>query len=62
MDNEASTALLVEITNIEIKYQFLSPSNHRENNVEVAIQTFKTLVIAGILRVDKKITPNCGTD
>ena len=32
MDNEASTALNLTITTMNIKYQLVTPSNHRANN------------------------------
>ena len=53
MDNEASTALKLTMTTMNIKYQLLPPSNHRANNAERAIQTFKNHFIAGMCSVDK---------
>ena len=41
MDNEVSTALKMTMTSMNIKYQSTTPSNHRENNAEISIQTFK---------------------
>ena len=35
MDNEASTALKLTMTTMNIKYQLVPPSNHRENNEEI---------------------------
>ena len=34
MDNEASTALNMTMTTMNIKYQLVPPSNHRANNAE----------------------------
>ena len=48
MDNEASTALKLTMTTINIKYQLVPPSNHRAINAERAIQTFKNHFIAGL--------------
>ena len=41
MDNEASTALNMKITAMNIKYQLVPPSNLIANNAYRAIQTFK---------------------
>ena len=38
---------------MNIKYQLVPPSNHRANNAERAIQTFKNHFIAGLCSVDK---------
>ena len=53
MDNEASTALKMEITTTEIKYQLVPPSNQRANNFERAIQTSKNHFISVLCSVDK---------
>ena len=53
MDNEASTALKLTMTTMNIKYQLVPASNHRANNSERAIQTFKNHFIAGLCSVDK---------
>ena len=53
MGNEASTALKMEMKTMYIKYQFPPPSNHRANNAERSIQTFKNYFIAGLLSVYK---------
>ena len=53
MDNEASTALNITMTNMNIKYQLVPPSNHISNNAERAIQTFKNQFIAGMFSVEK---------
>ena len=55
MDNEASTALKMTITTINIKYQLVPPSNHRAKNAERANQTFQKHFIAGLCRVDKDL-------
>ena len=53
MDNEASTDLKMAMTTMDIKYQLVTPSNHKANNAERAIQTFKNNSIAGLCSVDK---------
>ena len=52
MDNEASTALNLIMTNMNIKYQLVTPVNHRANNAERAIQTFKKHFISGLCSVE----------
>ena len=41
LDNEASEALLKNITKKEIKVQMVPPSIHRQNSVERAMRTWK---------------------
>ena len=41
VENETSTDLKMTMTSINIKYQLVPPGNHRENNAERVIQTFK---------------------
>ena len=53
MDNEASTTLKQTMTNMNIKYQLVPPSNHRANNLERVIQTFRNHFISVMCRVDK---------
>ena len=53
MDNEASTDLMMTMTSMNIKYQLVTPSNHRENNTEREIQTFRNYFIVGLCSVDK---------
>ena len=53
MDNDASNVLKPTMTTMNIKYQLDPPSNHRENNAEREIQTFKNHFIAGLCRVEK---------
>ena len=53
MDNESSTALNMTMTSMNIKYQFVPPSDHRANNAERAIQTFKKHFISVLCSVDK---------
>ena len=55
MDNEAYIALKMTMTSMTIKYQLVTPSNHRAINAETAIQTFKNQLIAGLCSIDKKI-------
>ena len=47
------TALNLTMTTMNIKYQLDPPSNHRENNAEREIQTFKNHFIAGLCSVEK---------
>ena len=53
MDNEASTALKMTMTSMNINYQLAPPRNHISNNAERAIQTFNHHFIAGLFSVDK---------
>ena len=46
MDNEASKDLKMTITTMDIKYKLVPPSNHRSNNKERSILTFKYHFIA----------------
>ena len=48
MDNELSTSIKSKMTTMNIKYQLVNPSNHREKNAERVIQTFKNHFIAGL--------------
>ena len=41
------------MTSMNIKYQLVPPSDHIENNVERAVQTFRNHFIAGMFSVDK---------
>ena len=54
MDNEASTALKIKMTSMNIKYQLVPQINHRANNSERAILTFKNNFIAGLCSLDKE--------
>ena len=54
MDKEASTALNLTMTTMNIKYQLVPTSNHRTNNAEGEIQKLKNHFIAGLCSVDKK--------
>ena len=53
MDNKASTALNLTMSTMNTKYQLVPPSNHRENNAERSIQTFKNHFIVGLCSIDK---------
>ena len=53
MDNKASNILKMAMITMDIKYQLVTPSNHRSNNAEMSIQTFKKNFISGICSVDK---------
>jgi hypothetical protein len=52
LDNEASLALRIYITQQGITYQLAPPQIHRRNNAERAIQTFKNHFIARLCSVD----------
>ena len=43
MYNKAPTALEIEMTNMDIKYQLVPPISHRANNSDRAIQMFKNI-------------------
>ena len=45
----------MKITTMSIKYQLVPPNNHRENNVERAIKTFKNHFIVGICSVHQDL-------
>ena len=53
MDNEASTALNMAMTTMNIKYELVPPINHRAKNTDRAIKTFKNQFITGLCSVDK---------
>ena len=53
MDNEASKALNMTMTTMNINYQLFPPSNHISNNTDRAIKTFKNQFISGLCSVDK---------
>ena len=52
-DNEASTALKMTMKTMDIKYQLVTPINHRDNNAEKYIHTFKNHFKARLCSVDK---------
>ena len=54
MDNQESTALKMTMTTMNIKYQLVPPRNHRANNSDREIQTFKNHLIAELCSVDRK--------
>ena len=54
MDNEVPAALKMTMTTMNNKYKLSPPSNHRANNVERSIQTFKNSFIAGLCSLDKE--------
>ena len=53
MDNESYTDLNMTMNSMNIKYHLVPPSNHRENNAERAIQTFKNHFISRLCRIEK---------
>ena len=53
MYNEVSTSLKMTMTSMNINYQLVTPSNHRANNAERAIQTFINHFIVGLFSVDR---------
>ena len=48
MDNESSEALKMAMATMDINYQLVPPSQHRANNAERAIHTFKNHVTSGL--------------
>ena len=54
LDNEASDALKQYIRKQEIQFELMPPGNHRRNQAERAIQTFKAHLIAILAGVDNK--------
>ena len=48
IENEASTALKLTMMTNNIKYQLFPTTNHRANNGDRSIQTFKNHFIAGL--------------
>ena len=53
MENEASTALKMEMTTMDIKYQLVTQNIHRAKNAQKSIHTFQKHFIAGLCSVDK---------
>ena len=53
MEDKLSIALKIAMETMDINYLLFPPSNHRENNLERAIQAFKNHFIAGLCSVDK---------
>ena len=41
MDNEAATSFKITMTTMDIKYQLVTPINHRANNAERSIYNFE---------------------
>lgn len=58
MDNEASAHLKNTMDSIGIKYQLVTPHNHRANLAERAIQSFKSHFKAGLCSVDPNFPIN----
>ena len=54
LDNKASDALKQYIRKQEIQFELVPPGNHRRNQAERAIQTFKARFIAILAGVDDK--------
>jgi hypothetical protein len=54
LDNEASDALKQYIRGQQIQFELVPPGNHRRNQAERAIQTFKAHFIAILAGVDDK--------
>ena len=52
-DNKASPALKMEMTTMDINYHLVLPNNHRSNNTERLIQTFKNYFILVLCSVDE---------
>ena len=53
MDNEASTDFKMATITMDIKYQLVTPSNHRSNNAKISIQKLKNYFITVLCSVDK---------
>ena len=53
IDNEAYIALNMTMTSMNIKHQLVPPINHRANNVERVIKTFKYHFIAVLCIINK---------
>ena len=53
MNHEASTALYITMTSVNIKYQLVTQSNHIENNTERSIKALKNYFIARLCRIYK---------
>ena len=53
MDNEVYTAFKMTMNPMNIKYQLVPPSNHKEKNAERSIQTFKNHFISGLCSLSK---------
>ena len=53
MNHEASTALYITMTSVNIKYQLVAQSNHIENNAERSIKALKNYFIERLCRIDK---------
>ncbi len=54
LDNKASKAFKELIRENELEYELVPPGNHRRNQAECAIQTFKAHFIVILARVDNK--------
>jgi hypothetical protein len=52
LDNEASAALKVFITDNDVDYQLVPPHCHRRNAAERAIRTFKEHFVTGLSSID----------
>ena len=59
-NNEASKAVQTYIKSKNVDWQLVEPDNHRVNDAERAIQTFKNHFLAGLATVDKAPPSNCG--
>ena len=53
LDNECPTVLQKFMTEIDERFQLVSPHLHRRNSAKCAIQTFKNHFIVGLARVNK---------
>jgi hypothetical protein len=59
LDNEVSKDLIKVITNTGLKYQLISPGDHRQNPNERAIQAFKSHFIATRSGTDSTFPQDC---
>jgi hypothetical protein len=59
LDNEVSKDLIKVITDTGLKYQLVSPGDHRQNPAERAIQAFKSHFIATRSGTDSTFPQDC---
>ena len=59
LDNEISIDLITAIKEQDLKYELVSPGDHRQNLAERAIQTWKTHFISIRNGIDPSFPQNC---
>ena len=55
LNNECSTAMKECIKHNNVEYKLVPPGQHRQNQAERAMQTFKAHFISILARVDNKL-------